>query len=140
MQSKDDLYFESGWRDFVFDHSIQTGELLVFRYEGQSSFSVLLFDQSACEKKSAFSAQPSKYSKGESRNGQSVLQQQLNTALIVVKKEELEGNFSAPFFLLNLYYCFVKYHASLVAFSTKTDPSLGSCVRFLLILGFNWVQ
>lgn len=97
MQSKDDLYFESGWRDFVFDHSIQVGEILVFRYEGQSSFSVQLFDQSACEKESAFSARPSKYSKEEIRNGQSVLQQQANMALVVVKKEEPDSNFSALF-------------------------------------------
>jgi B3 DNA binding domain len=92
MQSKDDLNFESGWRDFVFDHSIQTGEILVFRYVEQGNFSVQLFDQSACEKESAFSAQPSKYIR-ESGNGKSVMQQQLNTALVVVKKEEPEGIF-----------------------------------------------
>lgn len=98
MQSNNELYFESGWRDFVFDHSIQVGEILVFRYEGQNSFSVQVFDHSACEKESAFSAQPSKSSKEESRNGQSVLQEQPNMALVVVKKEEPDGNFSALFF------------------------------------------
>ncbi|KAJ4818971.1 B3 domain-containing protein [Rhynchospora pubera] len=88
MQSKDDLYFESGWKDFVFDHSIQAGEILVFRYEGQSNFSVQVFDRSACEKESAFSAQPSKSSKGKSHSGKSVLQQVPTSALVVVKKEE----------------------------------------------------
>ncbi|KAB1199848.1 B3 domain-containing transcription factor VRN1 [Morella rubra] len=46
-QSK--IWFQEGWRDFVEHHSIDHGYFLVFRYEGNSNFSVLVFDQTSTE-------------------------------------------------------------------------------------------
>ncbi|KAJ6795764.1 B3 domain-containing protein-like [Iris pallida] len=53
------LFFEDGWKEFVSDQSLATGDFLVFQYNGHSSFSVMVFDKTACEKKAALSARPS---------------------------------------------------------------------------------
>lgn len=50
------LFFRDGWPTFVKDHSIQCGDTLVFRYDGNSNFTVQIFDQSSCEKDEAFYA------------------------------------------------------------------------------------
>ncbi|KAI9182213.1 hypothetical protein LWI28_023175 [Acer negundo] len=43
------IWFHDGWHDFVKYHSICAGHFLVFKYERNSKFHVLIFDQSACE-------------------------------------------------------------------------------------------
>ncbi|KAI9181512.1 hypothetical protein LWI28_015737 [Acer negundo] len=43
------LFLHDGWHDFVKYHSICVGFFLVFKYGKNSSFRVLIFDQSACE-------------------------------------------------------------------------------------------
>ncbi|XP_011030819.1 PREDICTED: B3 domain-containing protein Os01g0723500-like isoform X5 [Populus euphratica] len=53
-QENDDLLFSNGWSEFVRDHFLECGDLLVFRYHGELCFSVQVFDQSACEKEAAF--------------------------------------------------------------------------------------
>ncbi|MQM13854.1 hypothetical protein Taro_046780 [Colocasia esculenta] len=55
------VFFQNGWEEFVGDHSLQTGEFLVFEYKGGSRFSVMVFDASLCEKWSAFDAVPSSF-------------------------------------------------------------------------------
>ncbi|KAK6912449.1 B3 DNA binding domain [Dillenia turbinata] len=50
-----DWCFEDGWTDFVKDHDLHVGDFLVFRYEGDMAFNVLVFDPSACEKKYTWS-------------------------------------------------------------------------------------
>ncbi|KAK0581170.1 hypothetical protein LWI29_010910 [Acer saccharum] len=42
-------WFDQGWHDFVEYHSITTRYFLVFKYEKNSNFHVLVFDLSACE-------------------------------------------------------------------------------------------
>ncbi|KAI9185532.1 hypothetical protein LWI28_008182 [Acer negundo] len=42
--------FLNGWKKFVRDNSIEFGDLLIFRYNGQCGFSVKIFGQDACEK------------------------------------------------------------------------------------------
>ena len=54
VQKNDDLFFDEGWADFVRDHSLECGEFLVFRYDGDLVFDVKVFDQSTCEKEVAF--------------------------------------------------------------------------------------
>jgi hypothetical protein len=54
------LFFVKGWKEFVRDHSIGTGHFLTFRYDGQSQFSVIIFDAMCIEKPSAFHAKPCK--------------------------------------------------------------------------------
>ncbi|KAF0922562.1 hypothetical protein E2562_038032 [Oryza meyeriana var. granulata] len=47
-----EVVLQSGWKEFVDAHSIQEGDCLLFRYSGVSSFDVLIFDPSGCEKAS----------------------------------------------------------------------------------------
>ncbi|KAK2665202.1 hypothetical protein Ddye_003776 [Dipteronia dyeriana] len=42
-------WFDQGWHDFVEYHSITAGYFLIFKYEKNSNFHVLVFDLSACE-------------------------------------------------------------------------------------------
>lgn len=41
------LWFEEGWHDFVKHHCIQVGQLLVFRFEGNSVFNFYMFNLTA---------------------------------------------------------------------------------------------
>ncbi|KAJ6900199.1 B3 domain-containing transcription factor VRN1-like [Populus alba x Populus x berolinensis] len=43
------IWLDEGWQEFVEHHSIGSGYLVVFRYRGDSNFSVLIFDMTACE-------------------------------------------------------------------------------------------
>ncbi|KAB1205490.1 B3 domain-containing transcription factor VRN1 [Morella rubra] len=43
------IWFHDGWKDFVEHHSILHGYFLVFKYEGNSKFHVLIFDMTATE-------------------------------------------------------------------------------------------
>ncbi|KAJ8771571.1 hypothetical protein K2173_026748 [Erythroxylum novogranatense] len=54
VKNDDDVFLDHGWPTFVRDHLIACGDLLVFRYDGGLCFTVQVFDQSACEKESAF--------------------------------------------------------------------------------------
>ncbi|XP_077224516.1 putative B3 domain-containing protein Os04g0347400 isoform X2 [Tasmannia lanceolata] len=44
------VFFEEGWEDFVEDHGLCSGDILVFRFEGNMVFHVTIFDETACEK------------------------------------------------------------------------------------------
>ena len=46
-KTDNNIWFCNGWQDFVEYHSICYGYLLVFRFEGNSSFHVLIFDKTA---------------------------------------------------------------------------------------------
>lgn len=56
IQQNDSLFFHNGWPEFVRDHFIECGDMLVFRYDGSLQFTVQVFDQSACEKEGAYHA------------------------------------------------------------------------------------
>ncbi|KAF5190977.1 cytochrome b6f complex subunit (petM) [Thalictrum thalictroides] len=47
---ENDFFFQKGWQEFVKMHSLVMGEFLVFRYDGNSTFKVKLYDHSGCEK------------------------------------------------------------------------------------------
>ncbi|XP_037451594.1 B3 domain-containing protein LOC_Os12g40090-like isoform X2 [Triticum dicoccoides] len=51
-----DLFFSSGWGDFVKTHELQENDLLIFTFSGNSSFKVLIFDVTGCEKLSSLFA------------------------------------------------------------------------------------
>ncbi|XP_057974841.1 B3 domain-containing protein Os01g0723500-like [Malania oleifera] len=53
----DGLFLQDGWPTFVGDHFIESGDSLVFRYDGNLNFTVQVFDTSACEKEGAFCAE-----------------------------------------------------------------------------------
>uniref|UniRef100_A0ACD5T7X2 Uncharacterized protein n=1 Tax=Avena sativa TaxID=4498 RepID=A0ACD5T7X2_AVESA len=50
----DELFFGSGWGDFAQANELQENDLLLFTCSGRSSFEVLIFDASGCEKLSPF--------------------------------------------------------------------------------------
>ena len=55
--ANDELMLQSGWKEFVSAHSIEEGDYLLFKYSGVSSFDVLMFDSSGCEKTAPHFAQ-----------------------------------------------------------------------------------
>jgi hypothetical protein len=44
-----EIWFHDGWQEFMEYHSIHYGYFIVFRYEGNSKFHVLVFDNTATE-------------------------------------------------------------------------------------------
>ncbi|CAN1163813.1 B3 domain-containing protein REM16 [Linum perenne] len=51
------VFFSSGWKEFAQDHCLQGTDLLIFRYNGDSLFDVLVFDlESSCEKADSYFA------------------------------------------------------------------------------------
>ncbi|XP_016440816.1 B3 domain-containing protein Os01g0723500 isoform X2 [Nicotiana tabacum] len=56
IQQDDGLFFHNGWASFVKDHCLESGDALVFRYDGDLHFTVLAFDESSCEKEAAYNA------------------------------------------------------------------------------------
>ncbi|KAI3773828.1 hypothetical protein L1987_48364 [Smallanthus sonchifolius] len=57
VQETDGLFILNGWGTFVRDHFLENGDSLVFRYDDNLHFSLQIFDQSTCEKETAFSAE-----------------------------------------------------------------------------------
>ncbi|XP_057721306.1 B3 domain-containing protein REM16 [Arachis stenosperma] len=52
---EDTLYFTHGWKQFVKDHSLIENDFLVFKFNGESTFDVLIFDgKNFCEKAAAY--------------------------------------------------------------------------------------
>ncbi|KAF8024274.1 LOW QUALITY PROTEIN: hypothetical protein BT93_F1463 [Corymbia citriodora subsp. variegata] len=56
IQENREFFLNSGWHSFVRDHSIVSGDLLVFRHDGNLHFYVQVFEDSSCEKEAAFHA------------------------------------------------------------------------------------
>ncbi|KAJ4836449.1 hypothetical protein Tsubulata_023086, partial [Turnera subulata] len=48
-KARNNIWFDGGWQEFVEHYSIRYRHLLVFRYEGSSTFRVRIFDMTACE-------------------------------------------------------------------------------------------
>lgn len=45
---------KDGWKEFVDEHYVEENDVLVFKYDGNSCFDVLIFDQSGCEKEASY--------------------------------------------------------------------------------------
>jgi hypothetical protein len=56
LTTRDDtVYFVDSWQQFVNDHSLKENDFLVFKYNGESHFEVLIFDgNSFCEKATSY--------------------------------------------------------------------------------------
>ncbi|KAJ6730037.1 B3 DOMAIN-CONTAINING PROTEIN [Salix viminalis] len=66
--SNNTLFFNHGWQEFVKDHALKENDFLIFKYNGESNFDVLIFNkQSICEK--AASCFVKKYESTERGNG-----------------------------------------------------------------------
>ncbi|KAK2981068.1 hypothetical protein RJ640_003010 [Escallonia rubra] len=61
VKDNESLNFNKGWSAFVKDHFAELWDFFVFKYDGNSHFTVKVFDRSGCEKETAF---PAKYSQG----------------------------------------------------------------------------
>lgn len=48
------VVFQIGWPTFVEEHRLVKADLLVFRYIGNSTFNVVLFDSSGCEREGSY--------------------------------------------------------------------------------------
>ncbi|XP_077218855.1 B3 domain-containing protein Os01g0723500-like [Tasmannia lanceolata] len=49
-------YLQDGWQEFAKAHSLRVSDFLVFRYDGNMHFSVLIFDKTACEREDIFTS------------------------------------------------------------------------------------
>ncbi|KAK4492832.1 hypothetical protein RD792_000157, partial [Penstemon davidsonii] len=55
LSNGDTLFLRQGWRAFVEDHSLEEKDILIFKYNGNSRFDVLIFDQkSSCEREGSY--------------------------------------------------------------------------------------
>ena len=56
LTTRDDtVYFTDGWQRFVKDHSLKENDFLLFKYNGESLFEVLIFDgDNFCEKATSY--------------------------------------------------------------------------------------
>lgn len=53
--NEDIMFFRHGWEEFVKDHFLEEKDLLIFKYNGDSCFDVLMIDgQSLCEKEASY--------------------------------------------------------------------------------------
>ncbi|XP_030923313.1 B3 domain-containing transcription factor VRN1-like [Quercus lobata] len=57
-----EVWFENGWCEFASCHALTMGHLVAFRYEGNSAFSVLVFDATATEIEYPLDDQPQVHS------------------------------------------------------------------------------
>jgi B3 DNA binding domain len=56
IRSNETLVLQSGWKQFVAANNIVKNDSLVFIYDGNSSFKVLIFDPCGCEKAASYFA------------------------------------------------------------------------------------
>jgi B3 DNA binding domain len=56
IRSDGTFLLQSGWKEFLAANKIDKNDILVFTYNGISSFKVLIFDPSGCEKAAPFFA------------------------------------------------------------------------------------
>ncbi|KAJ6709825.1 BINDING PROTEIN putative-RELATED [Salix koriyanagi] len=62
------LFFNHGWQEFVKDHALEENDFLIFKYNGESNFDVLMLNmQSMCEKVASYFVK--KYESTERGNG-----------------------------------------------------------------------
>ncbi|OMO74947.1 hypothetical protein COLO4_26423 [Corchorus olitorius] len=93
----DALFFSNGWSEFVKDHSLEQNDLLIFRFNGESSFKVRVYDPfNGTEKESLYFPEGSSDAAGPS-DAQGQLKRKDKAKFVVVKsssEEEDEGNAS----------------------------------------------
>ncbi|KAF6177059.1 hypothetical protein GIB67_015934 [Kingdonia uniflora] len=53
-EADDGIILQNGWQEFVKDLLLKEENVLIFRYDRSSSFEVLMFDQTSCEKKNSY--------------------------------------------------------------------------------------
>ncbi|XP_077219603.1 B3 domain-containing protein REM10-like [Tasmannia lanceolata] len=106
--SIDGVFFEDGWGDFVAVHGLCSGDILVFRYEGNMVFDVSVFDKTACEKR---------YEKEMEKQGESKPEIHVEAAKVPQsggQKVGFEGSRrykpKGPHFVVTMNYTNLKYY------------------------------
>jgi len=87
LETRDNtVYFVDGWHQFARDHSLKENDFLVFKFNGESNFNVLIFQgESFCEKAASYfvgkcgNAQPEQEGITEKETNKSV--EEVNTVL-----------------------------------------------------------
>ncbi|XP_078160146.1 B3 domain-containing protein LOC_Os12g40090-like [Carex rostrata] len=82
------LTLQSGWKDFVTANQIDKNDILVFTYNGNSSFKVLIFDPSGCQKAAPFFAKKM-VTETESEKSNDSLIREIASPHCEVKKENI---------------------------------------------------
>ena len=55
VTSGDTMLFKQGWKVFVEDHSLEEDDVLIFKYNGDSRFDVLIFNgRNLCEREASY--------------------------------------------------------------------------------------
>ncbi|XP_062220064.1 B3 domain-containing protein Os01g0723500-like [Phragmites australis] len=67
-RSAEGTFFASGWPKFVQDQELRELEFLVFRYDGNTHFTAMVFDTTACEREDLIGGEPP--SRGKKRRRQ----------------------------------------------------------------------
>ncbi|KAK4492833.1 hypothetical protein RD792_000158 [Penstemon davidsonii] len=71
LTNGDTLFLKQGWRAFVEDHSLEENDILIFKYNGNSIFDVLIFDQkSSCEREGSYFVKKCSHTESECGNKQ----------------------------------------------------------------------
>ncbi|OMO87672.1 hypothetical protein CCACVL1_08832 [Corchorus capsularis] len=66
------LFFSNGWPEFVKDHCLEENDMLTFRFNGESSFDVVIYDPiNLCEKENLYFLQGPNKEAANARNHQS---------------------------------------------------------------------
>ncbi|XP_072959260.1 B3 domain-containing protein Os01g0723500-like [Typha angustifolia] len=89
-------FLASGWENFVKDHTLKEHEFLVFRYDGDLNFTVLIFDTTACEREDVFSPKCNGTSTiGEVKKKRGRPPKQSSDVVRVIKTEPSESDLTA---------------------------------------------
>ncbi|KAL6954264.1 hypothetical protein U1Q18_039385 [Sarracenia purpurea var. burkii] len=109
-EAENGIFFKNGWEIFVNDHSLEFGNFLVFRYNGNSSFDVKIFGNNGCIKEGALA---NKCINKETSNI-------VKTAVPIRIKEESGEEHASPDLTQN---CKRKYSEVVVKKSAKSQDS-----------------
>ncbi|OMO74944.1 hypothetical protein COLO4_26420 [Corchorus olitorius] len=94
----DALFFTNGWAEFVKDQSLEENDLLIFRFNGESSFNVWVYDPSnGTEKEALYFPVGSRVAAGAGDaqgQGHPKRREKPNVVFVKSPSEEMDGNAS----------------------------------------------
>jgi len=87
----DMLFLRDGWTEFVNAYSLEENDILIFKYNGNSCFSILIFDrESLCEKESSYFIKKCGHSRHGNKNQKGFLKDILEEFTQEYSHEEFE--------------------------------------------------
>ncbi|KAJ4968705.1 hypothetical protein NE237_015406 [Protea cynaroides] len=82
-----DTFFRHGWQTFVMDHSLESGDFIVFNYIGNSHFYVQIFGRHGCEKHVRFSSERNYGKEKAMESYQQTTSRRINPASVLFDKD-----------------------------------------------------